>query len=284
MLSPQEVDKLLKQARRNEEILGRLDEIERFLLARHELGSILRHLGPRIAQVYQLEAVTLAFAEDNQRLQQSLGKSSQSHLPGHCFWRNRKELRLLLGDLEAPYLSNKVLEPLSSALFPQGEFVASVAVAPLWVRGELLGTLNLGSASPSRYQPGLETDFLRRLGQKVALGLDAALLLEQSRLMERREVAVEMAGAACHELSQPVTTLGLLVAKILRGLPPDSPQQKDFEALGREVDRVGELVKRISKVSEYVTRPYAQGLKIIDVDAASATGAQEKKPRGEKRS
>ena len=78
-----------------------------------------------------------------------------------------------------------------------------------------------------------------------------------------------MAGAACHELAQPLTTLGLLLEK-LRRLEPLRPEAQELlEQVGREVQRMGELVQRISQVSNYVTRPYAQGLRIIDVDAAA---------------
>ena len=41
-----------------------------------------------------------------------------------------------------------------------------------------------------------------------------------------------------------------------------------LEQMERELDRVNRLVLRISQVSQYVTRPYAQGLQIIDLEAA----------------
>jgi signal transduction histidine kinase len=78
-----------------------------------------------------------------------------------------------------------------------------------------------------------------------------------------------MAGAACHELAQPVTTLAFMVDKLLRTASKDDPLYRNLLQLAREVDRVGALVHRISQVSEYVTKPYVKGMKIIDVDAAA---------------
>ncbi len=269
MLSRQEVEDLLEQARRNENIIKRLDQVEEFLLAHHGLKDILRHLCRRVAQIYELEAVTLLLASDNQRLSEALA-GLEGDLPPECCLAPRQDLRLLLLDLERPYLSNRLSQELLACFFPKGPFVASAAIIPLWVRGEMLGTLNLGSASPRRYQPGFETDFLRRLGRKLATGLDAALILEQARYLERREAAVEMAGAACHNLAQPLTTASLLVEKLGRLLPPEGPERESLEALRGEMERLGEMVQRISQVSEYTTRPYAQGLRIVDVDASGS--------------
>lgn len=270
MTTSQGLKELLDEARRNEQIQDRLDDVEEFLLAHRDLKNLLRHLCRRIAQVYELEWVTLVLASDNQRLKESLAEELPDDLAGQCFWQERKELRLILVDLDRPLLSNRVSEELIQCFFPQANFVGSAAVAPLWVRGELLGTLNLGSASPKRYAPGLDTHFLKRLARKVAAGLDAALLLEQTRTMERRQAAVEMAGAACHELAQPLTTIGLLVEKLKRKMPPEGPGRDELESLELAVDHAGELVQRISQVGEYVTRPYAQGLRIIDLDAAGS--------------
>ncbi|MBI5523471.1 MAG: DUF484 family protein [Desulfarculus sp.] len=269
MLSYREVEDLLTQARRNEEIQRRLDQVEEFLLVHHDLHSLLKHLGGRIAQVYELELVTLALDASNQRLRLALEDRPDEILPPEVFTRPRKELRLILGNLESPFLSNRISPELCECFFPGGGFVASLAIIPLWVRGEFLGTLNLGSGSSSRYQPLLDTHFLRRLGKKTAAGLEACLLREQTRLMERREAAVEMAGAACHELAQPLTTMTLQIEMLLRATAEDDPRRQHLVSLQQSAERLGELVHRISQVSQYVTRPYAQGLRIIDVEAAS---------------
>lgn len=274
MLSHGDVEELLRQARRNEEIQYRLDQVEEFLLSHHGVKELFRHLCRRIGQVYELETVTLALDDGNQRLTQTLTAQEDSGLPPAVFTRPRKELRLILGNLEQPFLTNRVGPELRGCFFPEGSFVASLAVVPMWVRGEFLGTLNLGSASPTRYQPLLDTHFLQRLGRKTASGLDAALLLEQAKLMERREAAMEMAGAACHELAQPLTTMNLQIEMLLRSLEEDDPRRKHLLSLRQNAERLGELVHRISQVSTYVTKPYARGLRIIDVDAASQPEGQ----------
>lgn len=146
MLSPWEVEELLTQARRNEDIQRRLDLVEEFLLSYHILA--------------------------------------ETGLPTGIFTRPRNELCLILGNIEQPFLTNRVSPELGKCFFPGDIFVAYLAVIPMWARDQFLGTLNLSSDSYSHYQPLLDTHFLRRLGNKTAAGLEACLLREQTRLME----------------------------------------------------------------------------------------------------
>lgn len=280
MLSPRDLDELLQQARRNEEIQRRLDQVEEFLLATHDLASLLASLPATVAQVYRLEAVTLSLLSEHQALQEALAGPLALDMPEGCLSRPRKELRLLLADLEGPYLSNDVSRELLVCFFPGRKRLASLAVLPLWVGGQMLGTLNLGSASPKRYQPTLDTHFLERLGRKVAFGLNAALLLDRARRMEQRQAMVEMAGAACHELAQPLATLELGLEKLKRGLAQDDPRRQELDALMAQTERLGDMIKKISQVNDYVTRPYAQGLRIVDLQAASSEQTGQPPGRG----
>ena len=284
MLSPAEMRELLEQARRNEEIQRRLDAVEDFLLAHHGLAQVLESLCARVAGAYHLEMVTLTLVAQGTALGAALAGAEEALAGYGCYLRSRRELRLLLVDLEQPYLDNRVPRQLARCLFPGRDHPASAAVIPLWARGEFLGTLNLGSASAQRYQPGYDTHFLQRLGRKVATGLDAALLMERARYHQKREAAVEMAGAACHELAQPLTTVSLLVEKLIRRAGGQDDLGQELFKLQEEVERLGELVQRISRVSRYVTRPYAQGLRIVDLDAAGAEmapPAQSRQGKGE---
>ena len=267
MLTPADLDELLTQARRNQEIQNRLDQVEQFLLAPMEPGELLAQLPARVASIYRLEAVTLTLLADNRRLDVVFDPNGEA-LEG-CFRHRRKEMRLILGDLERPFLEDQPGRELTDFFFPSGPKPASLAVLPLWVSGEMLGSLNLGAALRRRYQKGLDTHFLERLGAKVAFGLNGALLLGTARRMEQRQAVVEMAGAACHELAQPLATLELGLEKLKRSLAGDDPRLGEMEGLMAQVERLGEMIKKISEVNDYVTRPYAQGLRIVDLSAAS---------------
>lgn len=68
-----------------------------------------------------------------------------------------------------PVLANENLRPFYK-LFPKTRkfFLKSIAVVPLFLRGGLIGSLNLGDAAPERYYPGMDTSLLQQLAGKVA--------------------------------------------------------------------------------------------------------------------
>ncbi len=262
-----DIDSLIKQAKLNEQILQRLDKVEEFLLRPMPLDDFLTGICEKIADIYNLEAVSLALSPEHEGLVRAL---EGRRPPTGCFMCPRNELRLLVADLERPLLTNRVSADALDFLFGRNIGLASIAVLPLWARGMWLGSLNMGSAQDSRYHKGLETHFIDKLARKISVSLESALVHEQNRLMERREAVMEMAGAACHELAQPLTSLIIKMETMLRELPTGDPLRGQMEDLRDEMERVGQMVQNISEVKEYVTRPYAQGMKIIDLQAATA--------------
>ena len=266
-----DIDSLIKQAKLNEQILQRLDKVEEFLLRPMPLHDFLTGICEKISDIYGLEAVSLALSSEHQGMVRAL---EGRRPPTGCFMCPRAELRLLVADLERPLLTNRVSADALEFLFGRGSGLASIAVLPLWARGLWLGSLNMGSAQESRYHKGLETHFIDKLSRKISVSLESALVHEQNRLLERREAVMEMAGAACHELAQPLTSLIIKMETMLRELPPGDPLRSHMEELRDEMERVGQMVQNISEVKQYVTRPYAQGMKIIDLQAATAVAEE----------
>lgn len=54
-------------------------------------------------------------------------------------------------------------------------FLRSLAVSPLALNGRPIGSLNLGDASPGRYQPGMDTTLLGRLAEGVSKRIAALM-------------------------------------------------------------------------------------------------------------
>jgi len=68
-----------------------------------------------------------------------------------------------------PVLANENLHPFYK-LFPKTRkfFLKSNAMVPLFLRGGLIGSLNLGDAAPERYYPGMDTSLLQQLAGKIS--------------------------------------------------------------------------------------------------------------------
>lgn len=93
---------------------------------------------------------------------------------------------------------------------------------------------------------------------------------------------VEMAGAVCHELHQPMQAiLGLaeMVRRELDASPGPGRILDRVAALEKEVCRMREITGKLTRITRYETRDYPSG-RIVDLDR-SACGDAEPSGRGE---
>ena len=100
-------------------------------------------------------------------------------------------------------------------------------------------------------------------------------LTEQKRIeeelaaRERMQGVLEMAGAVCHEINQPLMALhgymDIVDAKARAGkaLPAH------LEKMRRQVERIELLTRKLMRVTKYETKAYAGGERIIDIDQAA---------------
>lgn len=101
------------------------------------------------------------------------------------------------------------------------------------------------------------------VGQRV-IELQEALIKA-----ERYHVLTQAAGAAAHEINQPLTTLLGTADLMLMKLPEDDPNRETFETFQKAGERIRDIVKKMQTLRDIVTRPYIQGVEIIDFDASS---------------
>ena len=99
--------------------------------------------------------------------------------------------------------------------------------------------------------------------------LDAAE--EELRNREKASLVAELAGAAAHELNQPLTSV-LGYAEIIRRRAKENlPHMRETEALAGEAERMADIVRRIGKITRYETKAYVGEAKIIDIDRSAPT-------------
>ena len=75
----------------------------------------------------------------------------------------------VIGESTKPILVNNDLKPFYK-LLPRKKkfFIKSVAIAPIIVNSEIIGSINLGDHSNLRYQPGMDTGLLEKLVSNVS--------------------------------------------------------------------------------------------------------------------
>ncbi|HVK64892.1 MAG TPA: PAS domain S-box protein [Polyangium sp.] len=112
---------------------------------------------------------------------------------------------------------------------------------------------------------GLFTDLRERLRMEAKL----SKAQDELRAREKQALIAELAGAAAHELNQPLTSvLGYAELISRRAEDPASVRSAASTILG-EAERMAEIVRKIGKITRYETKAYVGAAKIIDLDRSS---------------
>lgn len=94
--------------------------------------------------------------------------------------------------------------------------------------------------------------------------------IEKERAQRKKlEGVLEMAGAVCHELSQPLQAITGHSEILARNLPEAHPEQKRIKKILRQLDIIADITKKLRNITIYETKDYLPGMKIIDIDRAS---------------
>jgi PAS domain S-box-containing protein len=180
--------------------------------------------------------------------------------------------------------------------------VLGTNVEDLYPRGVAKDVMKMIRQGGGRTE-GLRTEVLDAKGEHVPVSLSAALLFEgttpvgsvgiftdlrekvrmeqrlaqaQEQLLaqERQAIVAELAGAAAHELNQPLTSVMGYAELLKRRLDPDAPGYSAAEVIFNEAERMAEIVRKIGKITKYETKSYVGQARILDLDKASDEGSK----------
>jgi CheY-like chemotaxis protein len=115
------------------------------------------------------------------------------------------------------------------------------------------------------------------LRARLAVGDRVLGLQEQVRERERLRGVLEMAGAVCHELSQPLQGVLGFSELLLEGMSAEDPRREALESIKAGIDRIGTLVHRVGHITRYRTRDYV-GEPIVDIRTASTPDGETNRP------
>lgn len=112
---------------------------------------------------------------------------------------------------------------------------------------------------------GIFTDLRGRLKMEEQLQ-EATESLERTR---RQAVAAELAGAAAHELNQPLTSLLGYAELARKRVDADDENFRPIEKIYEEARRIADIVRKIGRITEYKTKEYVGGTFIVDLEQSS---------------
>jgi PAS domain S-box-containing protein len=95
-------------------------------------------------------------------------------------------------------------------------------------------------------------------------------ILEEERVQrEKLEAVLEIAGAVCHELNQPLMALGGYHELIRFNLDEQSPANKYLAKAHKQAHRMADITNRLMGITRIETRDYPGGAKILDIEKSA---------------
>ncbi len=92
---------------------------------------------------------------------------------------------------------------------------------------------------------------------------------EYSRVeREKLSAIIEMAGAVCHEMNQPMQIISGYSQILQSDISEGNPLHPKIQTIKSEIDRMGKITSKLMKITRYETKSYLND-KIIDIDKAS---------------
>ena len=166
------MDDLLETLRVNEEIAQRFFEIEISILSILNFKDLFEKLLTEIREKFGVPYVWISMIDKSEvsDLLQSL--ESSKILKERLNVVDKNTFLDLVENETKPILVSGDLKPYYQ-LLPQGQmyFIRSLAIAPITLDGEIIGSLNQADLSRLRYRPGMDTRLLERLAVKVSICL-----------------------------------------------------------------------------------------------------------------
>jgi DNA-binding response OmpR family regulator len=93
---------------------------------------------------------------------------------------------------------------------------------------------------------------------------------EERRLQrEKLQAILEMAGAVCHEMNQPIQVISGHAELMLMDITEDHPLYEKIKTIEDQTNKMGEITRRLTEITRYETEDYVGGTRIISIDKAS---------------
>jgi DNA-binding response OmpR family regulator len=136
-----------------------------------------------------------------------------------------------------------------------------------------MGAIRAGAddyvTKPIRLNDGgaeLEVIISRSL-ERRSLARDNRRLQAQLLDAQRVEAVMHLAGAAAHEMNQPLTVIMGMAELLSEGSEPETLRE-DLAAIRRSAVKLSEIVRKLASITDYKTKAYANNLEILDLDGS----------------
>ncbi len=107
------------------------------------------------------------------------------------------------------------------------------------------------------------------LHARVNAGTRMITLQNELREREKLQGVLEMAGAVCHELNQPLQSVSGFSELLLLDTDTNDPKYEWLKNIKMAIEQLSELTRKIMAITRYQSNPYLNRSKIIDIEESS---------------
>ncbi len=181
-------EQFIQTLRRNHEIAEKFFEIETSILSILNFNDFLEKLLTEIHDKRDIPYVWISLIAKSDVADMIQKSATSEILAERTNLIDRDVFLKLIGNTTEPILANNNLKDFHALLPPQyKDHIRSLAIAPLTLDGEMIGSLNHADTSALRYQPDMETTLLKRLATIISICLSNVMAHERLNHLASRD-------------------------------------------------------------------------------------------------
>ena len=175
---------IIERLKQNEDVTRKFHEIETRILTILDFSDLFEVLLTQIREKFKVPYAWLSMIEKSEVSTLIHALESSEIIKDRLNIIDRKSFFSLVDSNMHPLLVNEDLKPYYKLLPKDYKyFIKSIAIAPISLDGEIIGSLNQADFSSKRFQPGIDTSRLEQLAIKVSLCLSNVTAHEKIRFL-----------------------------------------------------------------------------------------------------
>jgi diguanylate cyclase (GGDEF)-like protein len=181
MTIPQSVFERLKN---NEIVARKFHEIEISLLTILNFQDFIEKLLTEISSKFAIPHTWICVIEESRITKYLHNIKNSALLKASTAFVDKSKFSAITRNRLKPLLANKNLEQFDFLLPEASDYkIGSIAIAPITLDGEIVGSFNQADQNINRFRPGIDTSLLEQLALKVSLCLSNVTAHEQLKFL-----------------------------------------------------------------------------------------------------
>jgi uncharacterized protein len=178
------LDWFVEVTRANEVIHQHLFEIERLILKSTQLDQMVKQLGEAITLRFKIPYTVLYLVDDaDHYMEHKLEERFSKKLDGLLTFTDRITISKWFKGKLKPVLTSEIKT--GSKVFGKAwglKNIQSECIVPIINRGDICGAIALGATKPHHFHNGLQTEYLERMADRLAIAIDNILLIDRLQI------------------------------------------------------------------------------------------------------